>query len=252
MKSWQVEAEEHAREESPKEACGLIVDGKYVRCKNTHGKPEQAFRIDPEDWAAAEDKGTIEAVVHSHPNGSANPSEGDKASCESLGIPWYIVSLPDCVWRHYKPTGLPLPLLGRPFIHGVVDCYTLIRDTLYLMYGVQVMDFERWDDWWKDEAGSNLYRDNYEKAGFIDPGRGKDDLHPGDMIVMSMGSSPDRPNHAGIYLGNGRFIHHPVGRNSRRDKFAGYWYDIARDIRRHKDLPDEGDSVIRVPTGKIR
>jgi proteasome lid subunit RPN8/RPN11 len=93
----------HARECYPEECCGLIVDGRYRPCANVSSTPTEAFAISPEDWAAAEDSGTIEAVAHSHPDGAAFPSGADFSAQAATGLPWVIVALgPDGVRGWYE------------------------------------------------------------------------------------------------------------------------------------------------------
>jgi cell wall-associated NlpC family hydrolase len=50
---------------------------------------------------------------------------------------------------------------------------------------------------------------------------GSGDLRTGDLVVFGSG----RPNHAGIYVGNGRFVHAPsTGGTVRMDRLdTGYW-----------------------------
>lgn len=76
-----------------REACGLIVAGRYIECENI-GEGVDHFKIAPEQWARAEDAGEIMAVVHTHPDQPALPSQMDIERCAASGIPWLIVSMP--------------------------------------------------------------------------------------------------------------------------------------------------------------
>lgn len=61
----------HALEESPRECCGFVIQSgrrqRYFPVPNSHDNPIEHFRIDAEQWANAEDIGTIIRVIHSHP-----------------------------------------------------------------------------------------------------------------------------------------------------------------------------------------
>jgi proteasome lid subunit RPN8/RPN11 len=82
------ELEEHAREEAPNEACGLVLlrDGqaeRYERGRNAVGSPYRfELEIDPEVWFA-EDEGYELAVFHSHPSSAPQPSRTD---VERIGL----------------------------------------------------------------------------------------------------------------------------------------------------------------------
>jgi proteasome lid subunit RPN8/RPN11 len=91
--------EEHARQEAPNEACGLVVfrDGEAVRYERGRNRLESPYRfeldIDPEVWFL-EDEGFELAVFHSHPASAARPSRTD---VERIGLwagrPFLILSL---------------------------------------------------------------------------------------------------------------------------------------------------------------
>jgi proteasome lid subunit RPN8/RPN11 len=80
--------EEHAREEAPNEACGLVLlrDGRaegYERGRNALGSPYRfELDIDPEVWFL-EDEGYELAVFHSHPTSPPRPSRTD---VERIGL----------------------------------------------------------------------------------------------------------------------------------------------------------------------
>ncbi|APO85380.1 hydrolase Nlp/P60 [Pseudomonas putida] len=240
---------EHAREQAPKECCGLLIKiGRklsYRRCQNVAPEPEESFRIAAEDWAEAEDLGEVVAVVHSHPGQSARLSAADRTAMEATAIPWVIIEVREGVSVSHlvhEPTGYQAPLVGRPFHHGVLDCYTLVRDYYQRELGILLPDYEREDGWW--DKGQDLYADNFEAAGFypVDP----NELRQGDLIVMQVRS--EKANHAGVYLADGRLktepehhpvpggiLHHLYGRDSKRDVFGGYWRESARLYLRHRE-----------------
>jgi proteasome lid subunit RPN8/RPN11 len=80
--------EEHAREEAPNEACGLLLlrDGqaeRYERGRNAVASPYRfELDIDPEVWFA-EDDGYELAVFHSHP---ASPPRPSRTDVERIGL----------------------------------------------------------------------------------------------------------------------------------------------------------------------
>ena len=59
-------------------------------CRNISTDPE-GFEIDPKDTVKAERLGEIQAIVHSHPHGTADASEMDKRQMALHGLTWVIV-----------------------------------------------------------------------------------------------------------------------------------------------------------------
>ena len=90
----------HAADESPNEACGVIVlrDGRAVRYERGSNRLSSPYRfeldVDPAVWFL-EDDGYELAVFHSHPTDSARPSRTDIANIGLwAGRPYLILSAP--------------------------------------------------------------------------------------------------------------------------------------------------------------
>lgn len=237
------EIKAHAAQEfgdglSPRECCGLVIVEKgkevYVPCRNSAADRFEQFRIHPEDYADAEDRGEVVCVVHSHPFAPATPSEADLIGCENSGLRWLIVSWPTGTVHEFEPSGYVPPLLGRKFVHGIFDCYSLIRDYYKQELNIELMDFERDAEWWN--KGQNLYMDNFEKAGFSVVQGGVVAMKPHDVVLMQVHSPV--VNHAGIYIGDNILMHHFMNRLSSRDVYGEAIRRLTVKVVRYKEFLD--------------
>lgn len=231
----------HAESEYPKEACGFVavVKGKerYLPCTNVADDPTRNFVIHNEDHAHAEDIGDIIAVVHSHPEAMVKMSPADRVQCANGDKPWIIVTtrkddngkVESGEMCQYEPDGYKAPLVGRPFVHGVLDCYSLVRDYYAQELGIELPDFERHDNWWNE--GQDLYMEHFAEAGCV-PIKGE--IKVGDIILMQVRAP--KTNHAAVYIGNSTMLHHMYGRLSTREIYGGYYQEITRLIVRHRGM----------------
>ena len=100
------DAEAHAKQDAPLEACGLLVQDsegqRYWPCRNLCDEPELHFVMDPRDYCRASLNGTIVGIVHSHPKGQ-EPSGLDRKACKQSGLPWFIYQLPQDQWLTIEP-----------------------------------------------------------------------------------------------------------------------------------------------------
>lgn len=239
----------HAVAEYPRECCGLVVDDDelgevYQPCRNAapaarDGRDRRGdhFILSKADHGLAMGRGEILAVVHSHPDVPARPSQADRVGCEASGLPWYIVrvdgdeeGVATKELELVEPCGYRAPLIGREFSHGVLDCYALVRDWFFQERGIELPDFERRDNWWADGSGDDLYMQQFKQAGFIIVDR--EQLQVGDCFIMQVRAKV--ANHAAVYIGDGMILHHLYARPSRRDIYGGYWEETTRLVVRYK------------------
>jgi len=224
----------HAKQESPKESCGLIIvkkgRKKYRRCSNIADLPKECFVLAENDYIKAEEEGEIVAVVHSHPFERAIPSDGDKVACEKSQVPWFIINPQTEEWGYCEPSGFELPYVGRKFQFGIIDCYSLVRDYYKKEFNLELRDYYRADEFWK--KGQSLYEDNFMKEGFQKVSFGKMQKH--DLLFMHL--EANLPNHAAIYLGEQQILHHVQGRLSSRDVLGEYYIKNTAFVARHKSL----------------
>jgi proteasome lid subunit RPN8/RPN11 len=222
----------HVKKEYPRESCGLIqiFKGKqrYIPCRN-EAEGSEHFYLSAADYARAEDDGEIVAIVHSHPDTAPLPSQADKVSCEKTGLPWLIVNWPTGKHHIHYPEGYVAPLVGREFVFGVLDCYSLIQDHFSFELNITLPDFERRDEFWKRDE--NLYLDHYKEAGFVEVSR--DDLQANDVAIMRI-ESASIPEHGGVILEDGRILHHVANRLSSRDVYGQYYRNRTVAVVRHE------------------
>jgi proteasome lid subunit RPN8/RPN11 len=117
----------HAREEAPRECCGLLIGSgesiaRSVRARNLDAKPTR-YLIDPADHfrairAARAEGLEVIGAYHSHPSSAPIPSPTDIAEANSgSDFLYVIVSLVDDAVRAYRMehgTFTPCPLTLTP------------------------------------------------------------------------------------------------------------------------------------------
>lgn len=225
----------HAALVDPQEACGVLVwrgglFADYVPCRNVAEAPAKGFIIHHEDWIMAEDSGRIVGVVHSHPHGTTDlsVSNGDPDRIDDTRflaqsrVPWWILVPGTGEWRrHLPPTW---SVLGRPFVWGVNDCLSLVRD----YYG-GIEDRVRGDKFWQleDAFTNGIAGSPFEVV--------TDGPHVDDLLLMSILPGPGFdgvPNHCAVYLGGGMIAHHLPKRASRKEALGPLCNAITTILRR--------------------
>jgi proteasome lid subunit RPN8/RPN11 len=224
-------AKDHAAIEYPKESCGIVIDDEYIPCENTADDPKHHFRIDPKVILGHQIRHrTIQAVIHSHPNGPAHPTEDDMRQQIATRFTWGIIEvikglpLDPFFWGDDFPVA---PLKGREFRHGVHDCFALVRDWFRVERGIVFPNFARKDEWWNGD--DRLFDTHMEEAGFRKlPGMRVEQV--GDCVIGKIRGAV--PNHCGVFIGNDGLLHHLANRLSRVDNI-GPWMKYATCVMRY-------------------
>lgn len=226
---------DHAAAEWPNECCGLVVEtraGKrcrLVRARNIARLPKIHFDLDPEAWLEVADDEDVIGIYHSHTVSPAEPSLADLSSCEASGLPWHIVAYPAGGYVRIEPSGFEAPYLRRPYVWGVHDCFSIIRDWYRRELSIEIPDFDRAPQL----AGRDMYQEHYAEQGFVKlvdqvPQRG-------DVFLYRFGETA--MSHAAVYLGDGVILHHPEGRLSMQDTYDGVWRRNVSAHLRHRCRP---------------
>lgn len=219
----------------PEEACGFVIDGAFVPITNTAETPLTTFRIDPFEYLKASKSGEVQAVLHSHPYKIDDhrewppewPSEADMQSWMGGDLPWGIVATEgegtsEMIWLDDSEIA---PLEGREWVHGITDCYALIRDWFRVNRNVTLMNGARNMEWWY--SGQDLYSGNFAKAGFVEiPFH---DATEGDLVLMQIRSPV--VNHAAVITGPNQIMHHLIKRLSGYDQLSKWERIIVKTIR---------------------
>lgn len=204
-----VAAKKHAMGCFPEESCGLVIKDKYVPCENIAANPLNDFKIKTIFYVDNSDN--INCIIHSH-NNYPHISKKDMEQQIVTDVPWGMINVfkGNITGVYFWGNQLPVQdLIGRPFVHGIYDCYALIRDYYRKEKKIILPIYPRENFWWT--KNEHMLIDNFKTVGFIETD--KLDLQIGDVILGSVLAT--NVNHSAIYLGNGLILHHLYNRLSR-------------------------------------
>ena len=216
--TWKADALLHAKEQDPKESCGLLLNvrgkEKYFPCQNLAITSHQCFIMNPEDFVAGDSLGEIIGIVHSHPITPPIASEADKISCEQSNLPWYIVNPKTELWGKYTPSGYKPDMIGLPWVWGITDCWSLVRRFYKEKLNIELRDWVR-PTTPEEFQNDPMFERCAKKAGFFELEK-DEKLKNNDCLLMSIGGVG--LNHVAIFV-DGDVIHHLRDRLSCREPY---------------------------------
>ena len=225
----QQKAQEHAKKCFPFESVGAVIrtdngakEGKafeYVELVNIAENKENHFLVSSDDLVNIMPR--LAAIIHSHTANEKDqvirlyPSQADMESQLAFGVPFGITYASHEIASNILWFGDSVPkadLVGRYFVHGVQDCYSLIRDYYRKELNIHLKEFPRNWEWWQN--GQDLYKQGFEQTGF--KAIPLSEIKSGDVILMAVTPDTARngvPCHGAIYLGNEVILHHLSSKN---------------------------------------
>jgi len=177
--------------------------------KNLRGKP---------GFSLERDANTV-AILEINSDSDLTVSEDIRNEMNQYNLPYTIIGkdkdhsksfVPD---RYFENVNYE----NRVYIYGMLDCYTLIRDYFREKYNVWIpANIDRAFGWWHN--GRNLYVDLYQPYGFKES---REAIKKDDVLLFKFDNG--MPSHSAIYIGDGKMLHHMIGRFSCIDDFDGVY-----------------------------
>ena len=227
---------QHAERMTPQECCGFIINNtstgkvEIFPCDNIAENKTHNFVINPLQMLEAERLGKILAYYHSHTLGDETPSMPDKINSQSTQLPSLIYSVLTKKFYLYTPDNFKAPLIGRPFVWGISDCFSLVYD--YYRYELNIVLN---NNYFRHNVDDILQNNYFEKDAETQGFQLVNQLQKHDILLMKIDAKVG--NHVAIYLGNEQILHHPgPGKLSRRSFYGSYWKKITSGIYRHRTL----------------
>jgi proteasome lid subunit RPN8/RPN11 len=226
----------HALAEKPKECCGIITQHVH-RCRNISDNPEHHFKISPEDYVVAVKDGAVTAFYHSH---LENPefSQFDIQNSELHKLPIVLYCIKTDAFSEYTPQGFQLPYTGRGYIHGKVDCFTLIRDYYANEKNIFITDITHPYRYVEDKKNHPENTKSYPvlfnhfiENNFIEVFNARSS----DVLLMKTPFIPS-PVHCAIFMNNNVILHHPFQGVSCSAPYSNFWKARTVHIMRHRSL----------------
>lgn len=213
--------ESHVLQEFPREACAYLAGVVIVPVKNISPTPNETFAVNPIERMKAEAEfGEVTGFLHSHPVSLREagtrpypvewPSGLDMQSWIADDVRWGISAcdgevVSEPIWMDEDYIA---PLEGRPFIHGIWDCYSAVRDWFRVNKQITLKNYPRGMEWWNQ--GQDLYSSQFEDAGFKEISM--DDVTPGDCALMHI-HSKGVICHAAVVQDSATLFHHTYSRS---------------------------------------
>jgi len=224
----------------PKEICGLIYFNQETyrfdifSCKNRAKNKNDSFIISPQDYLSCSKLGKITACYHSHSNDNLEFSQIDTNNSNLYNIYYLLYNVKFDIFKFYSPNEHSNNYIGRPFILGKSDCFTLMKEYAYREHKITInfpnaLNYPR-----SLEDINDMYEKNFIDAGFIKLTKGTE-LKKSDGLMMLFPNVSDKyPTHAAVYLGDNTILHQPFNSFSCVNIYDNFFKKHTSYVLRHR------------------
>jgi proteasome lid subunit RPN8/RPN11 len=195
------------------EICGLLYytfdSIEIFPCRNVSLEDKKySYEIDPQEYIRAVSLGKLCGVYHSHPDDDSLFSETDIEYAEEFALPIYVYGLKDKKFAEYIPSSYEINLEGLPFVWGLFDCFSIVRNYFRQKHKLFISDYDRDESFANSNSNIIIENMNREKFFIVE----NKDIQNDDVLLFK--SNRIFPHHFGVFVGNSRILHHPLGRLS--------------------------------------
>jgi cell wall-associated NlpC family hydrolase len=216
-----------------------IKENGYAYIDNGAGKPKVAETFGPLSCML---------LKYRPENDVTNFTEQDRAEMNLQKIPTVLIGSNKDVFKWYIPDRYfeNKGYLNRLYLYGIFDCYTIVHDYYSREWNLWLPNnMSRPYGWW--DKAKNLYFEN--KPDWVQE---SSSIQRYDTIIFNI-NDESLPNHAAVYLGNGKMLHHLETRFSCIEELTTNWktkiYSVFRPTVILKQIEEEGDKYIEGEDG---
>lgn len=231
-----------ALKKTQEEICGFVYfsNNNYkfdiFPCKNRAQDKKNNFTISPQDYLSCSNLGKIVACYHSHVNDSIEFSEIDKNNSNAYNIHYILYNIKKDYFNFYTPNTENNSYIGRPFLLGKSDCFTLMKEYALKEENVSI-EFPKELIYPRNLSDiKDLYENNFKNQGFLKLDKSTK-LEKSDGIMMIFPAVSDKfATHASVYIGDGLILHQPFNSFSCVNIYDNFFKKHTSYILRYKEL----------------
>lgn len=224
----------------PQEICGFIYLDKtsykfdIYPCRNVANNKNNNFLISPQEYLSCSSLGKITACYHSHSNENLDFSEMDKENSNKYNIHYILYNVKYDEFKFYSPNSEKNPYIGRPFMLGQSDCFTLMQEYAIKEENI-IINFPKINSYPRSLKDiKDLYENNFIEQGFVRLDKDTPLKQSDGLMMLFPNVSETYPTHAAVYLGDGLILHQPYNSFSCVNLYDSFYKKHTNYVLRHR------------------